>query len=75
MSVLSGSYVVKYNHKVTPAGKRSPRALLCSLAAAKGNPVGMGRERRGRGGARGMMMKGAKDKGGRNIGPQEDTLG
>lgn len=42
MSVLSGSYVVKYNHKVTPAGKRSPRALLCSLAAAKGNPVGMG---------------------------------
>ena len=36
MSVLSGCYVVKYNHKVMPAGKRSLRALLCSLAAVKG---------------------------------------
>lgn len=36
MSVLSGCYVVKYNHKVMPAGKLPMRALLCSLAAVKG---------------------------------------
>ena len=79
MSVLSGGYVVKYNHKVMPAGKLPLRALLCSLAAVKGlygpgesagaaaekrrEPGRNGRERRGRGGARGRerLILGAAD--------------
>lgn len=67
MSVLSGCYVVKYNHKVMSAGKLPLRAFLCSLEAVKGlyghgesagaaaekrrEPGRNGRERRGRGGA------------------------